>query len=510
MICKTLYTNANVYTMDDEMPVANWIAVDDGVIQALGMGNPPQAILGRRTIDLGGLTVLPGLIDSHMHGTPTGEMLASVDLRGAKNIDEILARLRTRCEAHHDDSWVVGSGLDSSLLEEKRNPTCFEIDEISADHPVYITTMTLHGCVLNSKGMEIINVPDSLMGIAKDAQGNRTGEFLSDDSSNYVATQFHEKTPDEMLKNYIKNCASWCASKGCTTISHLDGGLFDDTDRDFYYWLSMEDDLPIHLEHFFQTWNVEHARVLGLPRIGGCLTLDGAGFEGTMATRMPYNDGPFPTGVLYHSDEEVYNFMKKASLAGLQFGIHALGDRAIDQYLRCYERVYEEQDLQGNPLHNRIEHFTCVHPEHIEKAARMNLILSMQPIFTWQWDQTVYKWMMPDPDVDCEPYGRIHDAGLLIAGGSDCPVTPVNPLLGIHALVNMPDEKKRLPITEAIKVFTLNGAIASYKEDEKGSISVGKLADLVVLDRDPYKEPESIKDFKVMKTIVSDKMVYQA
>lgn len=515
MICKTLYVNASVYTMDEEMPYANWVAVDEGKITALGTGNAPDTIEARRTIDLGGMTMLPGLFDSHMHGTPTGASLSDIYVGDASCIQDILNKIETAA-AKDDEAWICCSCMDSTKLTEKRAPSRFELDSVSGRHPVYIKNMTYHGCTLNTKALEIVNVPENLMGIVKNENNEWTGEFASDDSANYVAKKINDMTSDEQLRKYIRDCADWCASKGCTSISGLDGGLFDATDRDFYMWMTMEKELPIHVEHFFQTTNVAHAKALGLPRVGGCICLDGAGFEGTMATRSPYNDGPFPTGVLYYTDEEIYNFMWKANKEGLQFGIHALGDRAIDQYLRCYERVYKELGLEGNPFHNRIEHFSMTHPEHIEKAVRMGLILSMQPKFTYQWDNPAteeghaYETMMPEDLTidDVEPFARILNAGGIIAGGSDSPVTPVDPVFGIYALCNMPNERKRISVTEAIKAFTINGAIANFKENEKGSVTVGKNADFTVLDRDPYKEPEAICDFKVIKTIVCDKLVY--
>lgn len=515
MYCNTIYHNGTIYTIDDEMPLAHWAAVDNGRIVAIGQGDVPQTIEAQRQIDLKGDVMLPGLFDSHMHGTPTGAALCDISLEGARTLAEVLGRIEEGCLSG-DDSWVMCSGLDASLLKERRGPSRFEIDKISGRHPVYIKNMTLHGCTVNTKAMDMVQVPPELKGIMKNDAGEWTGMFSSDDSATYVGNTINSMQPDSVIREYIRKCVQWCASKGCTTISGLDGGLYDKTDRDFYMWMNMEKELPIHVEHFFQSMNVELAKALKLPRVGGCICLDGAGFEGTMATREPYNDGPFPTGVLYYTDEEVYQFMWKANKAGLQMAMHALGDRAIDQYLRCYERVFRELGLEGNPLHNRIEHFTMVHPEHIQKAVDMGLILSMQPRFTYLWDRPdegggAYAAMMTEERIRwTEPYPRILAAGGLICGGSDSPVTEVNPLYGIHALVNMPNPEKRLSVGEALKVFTINGAIGNFKEAEKGSVSIGKLADFVVLDRDPYKEPESIKDFVIKKTIVEDRMVYSA
>lgn len=514
MVCDTLFYNGTIYTMDEEVEQAQWVAVTDGRIAALGMGEA-SFIEPKKAVDLEGKVMLPGFIDSHMHGTATGESLCAVDVYEANCIQDVLDIMKEACKSQGDD-WIYASRLNIDGLKEGRAPYCWELDEVTGEHPVVLKNVTLHGCVMNTKGMELVQVPEGRSGIVCMEDGRRTGELTSDDSAMYAMNKASEMLSDAALEKYIHAAVDHCASVGCTTISALDGGATAASDRDIYMWLNGHDSFPIHVETFFQMENPHLAKALGLPRIGGCLCLDGAGFEGTMAMREPYNDGMFPNGILYWDDERLYKFLKSSNKMGLQTGVHALGDRAIDQYLRVYERVYEELGLEGNPYHNRIEHFSMLWPEHIEKATRMGLILSMQPMFSYLWDNPEggelgksYEKMLGRKLADqSEVFPEIIAHGGIIAGGSDSPVTLVNPLGGIHACCNAPQEFRRTSVYDALKIFTINGAIANWQEDIKGSITVGKLADFVVIDRDPYKEQAFIKDFQIEKTIVEGRVIY--
>jgi predicted amidohydrolase YtcJ len=265
---------------------------------------------------------------------------------------------------------------------------------------------------------------------------------------------------------------------------------------------------------YFQSTDVQRVLDLGLPRIGGCVLVDGAYGEHTAALLEPYTDDPTTRGVLYFSDEELDDFVGRAHKAGLQISMHAIGDAAIEQLLNAYE-----QALAGDrrPDHrHRIEHFSLPTREHIERAARLGVAVAMQPIFA----------AMPDSgEIDCQlagleylgperyarrhPYRTIIDAGILVGGGSDSDAKPMGPLAGMHAVVNHPDEERRLTAREALSLFTTNAAKIGFEEEEKGTIAPGKLADLVVLGEDPLSvDPTSLKDIPVEMTIVGGEIVY--
>ena len=171
MVCDVLYYNGVIYTMDEEIEKANWVAVSEGKIYALGMGEPKQ-IEAKKYIDLENKIMLPGFIESHMHGTATGESLCAVDVYAAKNIKELLAIVAEACKASGEE-WVYFSRLNIDDLEEKRAPYAWELDEVTGNHPVILKNVTLHGNVLNTKGLELVDVPDGLTGIVKDESGRR-------------------------------------------------------------------------------------------------------------------------------------------------------------------------------------------------------------------------------------------------------------------------------------------------------------------------------------------------
>jgi predicted amidohydrolase YtcJ len=317
---------------------------------------------------------------------------------------------------------------------------------------------------------------------------------------------------EEQIWQYIVDCATNAASKGVTTMHGL-FGLLVTGDIDVDLILKRKDELPVHMEVFYQTWDVDKAKNLGLPRVGGCLTLDGASFECTMANFEPFVSAPALRGVLYHNDDEIYQVVKKAHEYNMQVTLHALGDRAIDQLLWIYHRVFAEQGRKN--LRHRIEHFSYPTDAQIKMAADLGLILSIQPGFTYYWDngpdsafvqifgrEGAGKW---------DPFNKLLDAGNIVIAGSDCPVTPVEPLVDIATVVNSPNPIRNASLDDAIRMVTINAAYAVNLEDRKGSIETGKDADFVVIDRDPYTYANSkeIYDMTPLLTIRKGAITYR-
>jgi predicted amidohydrolase YtcJ len=255
---------------------------------------------------------------------------------------------------------------------------------------------------------------------------------------------------------------------------------------------------------------------LGLPRIGGCLLVDGAYAEHTAALLEPYTDDSSTKGVLYFSDEELNDFVGRGHRAGLQISMHAIGDAAIEQLLNAYEQALAA-DPRSDHRH-RIEHFSLPTPEHIERAAHLGVALGMQPIFASmpEGDEVGSRlpgleFLGPERYARRHPYRAIVDAGILVAGGSDSEQRPESPMAGIHAVVNHPDEERRLTVMEALSLFTTNAARIAFEEDEKGSIEPGKLADLVILGGNPLTaDPRTLGDIPVRMTIVGGEIAYRS
>jgi hypothetical protein len=229
----------------------------------------------------------------------------------------------------------------------------------------------------------------------------------------------------------------------------------------------------------------------------------------TAALYEPYSNDPTKLGMLYHTDEDFYKLIEKVHKAGCQISIHAESDRSIDQVLWAYEKVLEKYPRKDH--RHRIEHFELVTMKQIKWATRLGVALAMQPAFMTVCENLEdYRVLFGEERIKrFHPYRSILNEGALVAGGSDSPVTRINPLEGIHALVNHVIKEQRIDVHEAIEMFTINGAIIGFEENIKGNIEPGKLADFVVLSDDPYRIPrEKIRDIKVEMTIVGGKVVY--
>jgi len=231
-----------------------------------------------------------------------------------------------------------------------------------------------------------------------------------------------------------------------------------------------------------------------------------------MAANEPYGNSSV-RGMLYFRDDEIYRLVSKAHAEGIQCALHAIGDRAIDQLIYIYRQVIREQGQKG--LRHRIEHFCLPTEKHMELAAELGIVLSMQPAFPYLWDLPeggMYEFLMDRERADrMEPFPEIIKRGGIICGGSDSPVTSIDPLLGIASCIRNPNPVRNISVTEALKLFTVNGAYSVHLEKSKGSIEAGKDADFTVIDRNPYdcSDREEIYEMQAVMTIRDGKVVYQ-
>ncbi|MDR1042602.1 MAG: amidohydrolase [Clostridiales Family XIII bacterium] len=506
-----LLVNGNIITVDEKWTVCDWVGVKDGKIAGVGKGLSEESTAGR-VVDLAGKTVLPGLMDCHVHVMPAGLNLSAVPLENARTVAEVLDLIGDACSSAPDDQeWVFAMNYVTQNVEEGRYPTRFELDAVSNGRKVMVMAATLHGCAVNTAAMGVCAVPDDMPGVERDG-GEVIGVYSSDESSFLACANALGDLPDDALWRYIADCAENAAAKGVTTMHGL-FGMFVRDDRDMDLIMARAAELPIEMIVFYQTWDVDKARAMGLPRVGGCLTLDGASFEYTMANFAPYKSAPALRGVLYHNDEEVYQVVKKAHAYDMQCTLHALGDRAIDQLIWTYHRVFAEQGRKD--LRHRIEHFSYPTDEQIAMAAELGLVLSIQPGFTYYWDRAEggeFEYMFGREGANrWDPFNKLMEAGCLVCAGSDCPVTPVEPLVDIATVVNSPNPVRNASLEDAIRMVTINAAYAAGLESRKGSIEKGKDADLVVIDRNPYAcaSDQSIYSTKALLTIREGKTIYE-
>jgi len=504
-----LIKNAKIITMDQDLSHSEWVGVKDGKIAAVGSGE----VNGEATkmIDLGGKTVLPGLTDCHTHPILTGLCMNSVDLSGAKTIDEVLSLMKSGAESKKDGEWIFGVNFLPQLVKENRYPNRHELDNVCTTNPMMIFAATFHGSSINTKAMDVCQVPEDMPGVEKE-NGDVLGVYISDESSFLATYNALGSLDDEIIWGYIKDWADFAASNG-VTVAHGFFSMLVAGDKDLKLILARKDELPIEVVVFYQTWNVDEAVALGLPRVGGCLTLDGSPFEYTAANFEPYTSEPSMRGVLYHNDAEVYDVVSKAHANNMQTALHAVGERAIDQLMYTYDRVIKEQGKKD--LRHRIEHFTLPTESQIKMAAELGIVLSMQPGIPYTWDLPEggsMEFLMGRERADrMDPYPKIIEAGNIICAGSDTPVTKMNPLIDIASCVNSPNPIRNISVDNALKMLTNHAAYAGHLEGRKGSIEVGKDADFTIIDRDPYAYANSkeIYDMELLYTIREGQIIYQ-
>ncbi|MGQ9675852.1 MAG: amidohydrolase [Chloroflexota bacterium] len=506
--------NANVHTMNPARPKAEAVLIKGDRIALVGDNHQILAACpsGANKLDLGGRTLLPGLIDTHVHLMETGLGQLTPSLEGCRCIGDVLRAISSNGPL---PGVIPAFGLDPTRLREQRYPTRRELDSVAPDSVVYIARRDLHSASLNSKALSCLSLPRGVVGLELDEDGQPTGvlraeawELAADTLTSLIDRPTWTRALDKAVSSALK--------AGLTTVHALvdedaGNGCHIEIVLAFQRAAEAEPTRPsLRIVPYLQTVEVDKAVNLGLRHVGGCLLVDGSLGSQTAALSQPYFDRPNWQGVLYFDDAELFDFIRRAHRAGLQVAMHAIGDRAIEQLLDAYERVLSRYPRCDH--RHRIEHFLLPTAEQVERAAKLGLCVAVQPAFQYLWGgRGGLYWQR----LGAERYERfaahrtIMQAGICIAGGSDSPVTPMDPLLGIHAAVNSPNERERLGPLDAARLYTANAAWLGFEESFKGTIEAGKLADLVVLDDDPLgADVGSLRDIAVDMTVVGGQVLY--
>lgn len=473
--------NGTIITMDGGLTKKRWLAVKDGKIAALGDRDDFTGD-ALETIDLNERALLPGLIDTHVHSSMTAIGQRGINLGGISTVQGILDAVEAFCKNDSSDKLICGCNLAiPDAIEEKRVPTRYELDEVTGDHPVMLVLWTAHGGVLNSKGVAKAELPPEMKYVEKD------GFFNEDSAAFHIVGNIYNMMSDEDFEQMFMSVGEQCAAKGITTLHSLDGMMVKD-DRDTDILLKILDKLPVEFVNYTQTFDWQKIKGYGLNRIGGCLCVDGSPPQLTAAYQEPYPCAPFTRGFLAYTDKELYDFVLAVSTAGMQTALHAIGDRAVDQIMYIFDQVHKQVGI--SELRHRIEHFSLPTDRHIAMAAEMNLICSAQPVIGNMLDSPAgnafENFVSKEKAQLHENFARVMAGGVMVTGGSDSPVTPLDAFLGINAAVNAHNPGRRVSLDDALKMYTINGARAAHQEDVKGSLEVGKQADMVIVNKDPY------------------------
>jgi predicted amidohydrolase YtcJ len=523
----TLVTG-RIWTADSDTPWAEAMVIRGDRIVAVGSRAEATSEAGANAdvIDAGSGLVVPGLIDSHIHMIEGGLHLTSVQLRDAGAREEFVRRIGEFAKKLKPGEWITGGDWDHTLWGGEL-PSRDWIDAVTPDNPVWISRLDGHMALANTAAFRAAGVDDKVADVAggeivRDAAGRPTGVF-KDNAMSLIGRAEPNSTLAQRLDAVVA-ATDYLAARGVTAVHHM--GTWNDVEvfrvarrrgllktrvyacTPLSQWQRLADEVKA------QRRGDEWLKIGGLKGF-----VDGSLGSHTAAFLTPFSDAPQDSGLLVNTVEDLEAWTKSADRAGLQVAVHAIGDRAIRLQLDVFERVARENGPRDRRF--RIEHAQHIDPADIPRFAELGVVASMQPyhcIDDGRWAERVIGARRSETTY---AFRSLLDAGAPLAFGSDWFVAPPTPLEGIDAAVTrrtldgknpggwFPGQK--ITVEEALRAYTSGAAFAAFNESDRGSLEAGKLADMVVLDRDLFKmAPEDLTQARVKLTMVGGRVVYAA
>lgn len=522
-----IISGANVLTMDPRKSQASAIAVRDQHILAVGSDDDVLNLGAKHTevVDGRGLTVTPGFIDAHSHPLLANEGIsANVNLR---RIPDVQAALVEKAAGTPPGHWVLGSMYDDTKFEEGRPLNRWDIDEVVSDHPVFVVHRGGHTAVVNSAALALagvtIDTPDPVGGRFFRENGKLTGKIAEPSAfAPFISAGTWPALDRAARELSVELTSKNMAAAGLTSTTDAWGAL-----DDFVAFQDARASGRMHYRVSFMPFGhsdvykgLKQARMASgfgddMLRIGAVkFAADGSASERTMSRSTPYDGRPEDYGILTMTQEEIDAAVDDAVAHDFRIGIHANGDVAIDRVLNAYERVLES--WRGENPRFRIEHCSFVNPSLLERIKAAGVVPA--PFYTYAHYHG-NKWAEYGEDMMESMFAHrsFLDYGIPVAPASDFTPGPFEPLMAIQSMVTRKDTQgrvwgpsQRISVSEAMRICTVHGAYASFEEDIKGSLAPGKLADLVILDKNPHDvDPDSIVDINVLRTILGGRTTYE-
>ena len=525
--------NAKIWTVDKTDPTAQAVAVLNGRIVAVGSNDEVEAWRGPRTrvVDAAGKLLLPGFNDSHVHFVDGGLSLDSVQLNDAASAAEFARRIGEQAKKTPRGEWVTSGDWDETKWTPAAMPTKDLIDPLTPDTPVFVSRYDGHMALANSVTLRLAGItaqtPDPPGGvIVHDAQGNPTGA-LKDAAMDYVYKIAPPLSHDARMRA-VKRALAHAASLGVTSVQHMnpeyaDIAVYSEllergelTARIYAAPLipGVDDQVKIGIRHAF-----------GGPflRIGALKAYaDGSLGSSTAYFFDPFSNQPNNHGLLsdeMHPVSLMQDRMMRADAAGLQICTHAIGDQGISIILDLYSEIVKAHGERDRRF--RIEHAQHMAAKDFDRFAQLHVIASVQPYHAIDDGRWAEERIGHDRASRTYAFRTFLNHGVRLAFGTDWNVAPLNPMLGLYAAVTratldgknpngwFPEQK--LTVAEAVEAYTMGSAYAEFQENDKGSITPGKLADMVLLSDDIFSiDPVKIRDVKVLTTWVGGKIVWDA
>jgi predicted amidohydrolase YtcJ len=526
-----IVTNAGVYTVDKQRPKAEAVAVIGDRIVAVGSRADIDLWRGPQTkvIDAGGKLLLPGFNDAHVHFIQGGAQLEQVNLGDAPTPEEFAKRIAAQVAKTLKGEWILGGRWDETKWAEPELPTKELVDPVSGNTPIFVERYDGHEALANSAAMKLAginsktaDVPGGV--IVRDGNGNPTGIF-KDAAQELIYKAIPPITQERRLRA-ARGALKHAASLGVTSVQHMNPEFADVA---VYSELAEKGELTtrIYAVPMETDWRdqakvgIRHAWGSSYLRLGAVKGYaDGSLGSRTAYMFEPFSDDPGNRGLLsdeMHPPSAMRDRLMQADAAGLQSRVHAIGDRAISMMLDIFGDIEKEHGYHDQRF--AIEHAQHMAQKDLERFTKLHVIASMQPYHAIDDGRWAEKRLGHARARYSYAWRSFLDHGVTLAFGTDWPVAPLNPMLGLYAAVTratldgknpvgwIPEEKITLP--EAIEAYTIGAAFAEFQECEKGSITPGKLADMVILSDNIFDvKPEGIRNVKVQTTIVGGKVVY--
>lgn len=533
MTADLILTNGRLYTLDDAQPWAGAVACRGGRILAVGTEAEIRALAGpgTRVIDCGGRLVLPGLTDAHVHFLGYAVRRKQVSLFGLTDPAAVRERVAAAVAAAAPGEWVMGWGWDSNRWDTQ--PTAALIDDISPHNPVVLARMDMHTWWANSRAMTAagvtVDTPDPIEAHIGRAPDGRPNGLFSEWNA-IALIERHVPQPDEAtLRAWLRETIDEAHRLGLTGIHDQRVEREGAQSLRLFQSLRRDGELSLRVHCNVAADFLGEATTLGLASGFGDDNLwlghmkafaDGAMGSGTAHMLEPYENQPGNTGIVVTPPDELWSLINAAAAAGFPISVHAIGDRAVREVLDVMSEWAATRGANSRlVMPQRIEHVQVMHPADLDRLAAHGIVASVQPVHLQSdWRTADHVW--GGRSRYAYAFRSLLDRGTPLAFGSDAPVAPLNPMLGIHAAVARQDEahepaggwypQERLTVAEAIANYTLGPARLSGKADRFGSIAPGKYADLVVLAEDLFAiEPEAIPEVGVWMTVVGGKVVVE-
>jgi predicted amidohydrolase YtcJ len=519
--------NARVWTGDPRQPWAEAVAVRGERLAAVGSSEEVKQHAGAdtRVIDAQGSMLVPGFNDSHLHFLDAGFRLASVQLRDAKTPAEFIARIQAFAATVPAGTWITGGDWDHENWGGEL-PRRDWIDAVTPNHPVWVSRLDGHMGLANSAALRAAGVTAATRevegGTIVRGPGGAPAGVFKDNAMSLVSRAVPPPSP-ELSARALEAAMSHVAANGVTSVQHM--GTWPELEVFERAYAAGKLRTRIYAAVPLDTWErlrdtvAQRGRGDAWLRIGALKGfVDGSLGSHTAAFLEPFTDAPNDQGLLVNTPEELYRWTSGADKAGLHVLVHAIGDRAIRLQLDIFQRVVAENGPKDRRF--RIEHAQHIAPADLPRFAAQGVIASMQPYHAIDDGRWADKVIGPERARTTYAFRSLRDTGARLAFGSDWFVAPPTPLEGIYAAVTRrtlndahPDgwvPEQRIGVEDALKAYTLGGAYASFEEQDKGTLEVGKLADFALLERDLTQiPPEQLRDVKVMLTVVGGRVVFE-